>query len=129
MFNSFWLFANPWTIACQAPLFLELCRQEFWSGLPLPTPVEFSSASQLCLTLCEPMDCSTPVFSVHHELPEFTQTHVHHINDSIQPFHPLPSPFPSAFNLSHHWGLFKLVSSSYQVAKVLESQLQHQSFQ
>ena len=66
---------------------------------------------------------------VHHQLPEFTQTHVHWVGDAIQPSHPLLSPFPPAFNLSHHQGLFQWVSSSHQVAKVLEFQLQHQSFQ
>ena len=71
-----------------------------------------------CLTLCNPMDCSMTGFPVHHQLPEFTQTHVHWVGDAIQPFHPLSSP-SSAFNLSQHQGLFKWVSSSHQVAKVL----------
>ena len=66
---------------------------------------------------------------VHHQLPEFTQTHVHWVSDAIQPSHPLLSPSPPTFNLSQHQGLFKSVSSSHQVAKVLEFQLQHQSFQ
>ena len=78
--------------------------------------------------LCDPMDCSTPGLPVHYQLPEFTQTHVHWVGDAIQPSHPLSSPSP-AFNLSQHQGLFKWVSSSHQVAKVLEFQLQHQSFQ
>ena len=76
-----------------------------------------------------PWTCSTPGFPVHHQLPEFIQTHVHHVGDTIQPFHPLSSPSPPAFNLSQHQGLFQWVSSSHQVAKVLEFQLQHQSFQ
>ena len=80
-------------------------------------------------TLCDPMDCSTPGLPVHHQLPEFTQTHVHRVSDAIQPSHPLSSPSPPALNLFHHQGLFKWVSSSHQVAKVLEFQLQHQSFQ
>ena len=71
------------------------------------------------------MDCSTPGLPVHHPLPEFTQTHVHWVSDPIQPSHPLLSPPPSAYNLSQHQGLFKWVSSSHQVAKVLEFQLQH----
>ena len=75
------------------------------------------------------MDRSTPGLPVHHQLPEFTQTHVHRVSDAIQPSHPLSSPSPPAFNLSQHQGLFTCVSSSYQVAKVLEFQLQHQSFQ
>ena len=74
------------------------------------------------------MDCSTPGFPVHHQLPEFTQTHVHWVGDAIQPSHPLSSPSPPAFNLSQHQGLFQWVSSSHQVAKVLEFQLQHQLF-
>ena len=90
---------------------------------------QFSSVAQLCPTLCNPMNCSTPVLPVHHQLPEFTQTHVHWVSDVIQPSHPLSSPFPPALNLSQHQGLFKWVSSSHQVAKVLEFQLQHQSFQ
>ena len=75
------------------------------------------------------MDCSTPGLPVHHQLPELTQTHVHWVGDVIQPSHPLSSPSPPAFNLSQHQGLFQWVSSSYQVSKVLEFQLQHQSFQ
>ena len=68
-------------------------------------------------------------FPVHHQLMEFTQTHVHWISGSIQPSHPLRSPSPPTFNLAKHQGLCKWVSSSHQVAKVLEFQLQHQSFQ
>ena len=75
------------------------------------------------------MDCSIPGLLVHHQLPEFTHTHVHWASDAIQLSHPLLSPSPPAFNLSQHQGLFKWVSSSHQVAKVLEFQLQHQSFQ
>ena len=87
------------------------------------------SISKSCLTLCDPMDHGTPGLPVHHQLPEFTQTHVHRVGDVIQPSHPLLFPSPPAFNLSQHQGLFQGVSSSYQVAKVLEFQLQHQSFQ
>ena len=76
----------------------------------------------------DPMDCSTPGLPVHHQLPEFTQTHVHWVSDAIQPSHPLSSPSPPAFNLSQHQGLFQWVSSSHQMAKVLEFQLQHQSY-
>ena len=75
------------------------------------------------------MNRSTPGFPVHHQLPEFTQTHVHWVGDAIQPSNPLSSPSPPALNLSQHQGLFKWVSSLHQVAKVLEFQLQHQSFQ
>ena len=90
---------------------------------------QFSSVTQSCPTLCDPMDCSTPGLPVHHQLPEFTQTHVHWVGDAIQPSHPLSSPSPPVFNLSQHQGLFQWVDSSHQVAKVLEFQLQHQSFQ
>ena len=91
--------------------------------------VQFSSVAQLCLTLCDPMDCCTLGFPVHHQLPESIQTHFHWVGDAIQLSHPLLSPSPAAFNLSQHQGLFKWVSSSYQVAKVLEFQLHRQSFQ
>ena len=91
--------------------------------------VQFSSVAQSCPTLCDPMNRSTPGLPVHHHLPEFTQTHVSRVGDAIQPSHPLSSPSPPAFHLSQHQGLFKWVSSSHQVAKVLEFQLQHQSFQ
>ena len=91
--------------------------------------VQFISVAQLCLTLCNPMDCSTPGFPVHQQLPEFPQSHVHQVSDAIQPSHPLLSPSPPAFNLSQHQSLFKWISSLHQVAKVLEFQLQHQSFQ
>ena len=80
-------------------------------------------------TLCDPMNCRTPGFSVHHYLPEFAQTHVHWVSDAIQPSHPLLPPSPLDLNFSQHQGLFQWVSSSHQVAKVLELQLQHQSFQ
>ena len=75
------------------------------------------------------MNCSTPGLPVHHQLLEFTQTHVHQVDDAIQLSHPLLSPSPPALNLSQHQGLFKLVSSPHQVAKVLKFQLQHQTFQ
>ena len=90
---------------------------------------QFSSVTQLCATLCNPMDCSTSGFPVHHQLLELAHTHVHWVGDAIQPSHPLSSPSPPAFSLSQHQGLFQGVSSSHQVAKVLELQLQHQSFQ
>ena len=77
----------------------------------------FSSVAQSRPTLCDPMDCSTPGFPVHHQLPEYTQTHVHWVGDAIQPFYPLSSLSPPALNLSQHQGLFKWVSSLDQVAK------------
>ena len=102
-------------------------RQEYWSGLPVPpsilrlgplinitkhtflapiTSVQFSSVSQSCLTLCNPMDCSTPGFPLPHQLLKLAQTRVHQVGDPIQPSHPLLSPSPPAFNLSQHQGLF-----------------------
>ena len=89
----------------------------------------FSSVTQSRPTLCYPMDCSRPVFSVHHQLPELTQTHVHWVSDAIQPSYPLLFPSPPAFNLSQHQGLYQWVSASHQVARVLEFQLQHQPMQ
>ena len=90
--------------------------------------LQFNSVTQLCPTLFNLMDHSMPGFPVNHQLPEFTQTHVHWVGDAIQLSHPLLSPSPPALNLSQHQGLFKWVSSLHQVAKVFEFQLQHQSF-
>ena len=87
------------------------------------------SLTQLCLTLCDPAGCSTTGFPVLHHLLELTQTYVRWIRDAFQPSHPLSSPSPPDFNLSQHKCLFQWVSSSHQVARVLELQLQHQSFQ
>ena len=84
--------------------------------------------TKLCLTLCDPRNCSMLGFPILHYLPEFAKTHVHWVGDTIQPSHPLSSPSPPAFNLSQHQGLFQWVGSSHQVAKVSELQLQHQSF-
>ena len=91
--------------------------------------VQFSSVAQSCPTLCDPMNRSTPGLPVHHQLPEFTQTHVHRVSDAIQSSHPLPSPSPHAPNPSQHQSLFQWVNSSHDVAKVLEFQLQHHSLQ
>ena len=78
----------------------------------------FSSVTQLCLTLCDPMDCRAPGFTVHHQLHlELAQAHVHQVGDAIQPSHPLSSPSSLAFNLSQHQGLFQWVSSSHQWPK------------
>ena len=97
----------------------KLCRQS----------LQFNSVAQSCLTVCDPMDCSTPGFPVHHQLLELTQTHVHWVGDAIHPSHPLSSPFSPAPNPSQHQSLFHWVSSSHQVAKVLEFELQHHFFQ
>ena len=81
--------------------------------------IQFSSVSQSCPTLCNPMDCSMPGFPVYHQLPKLAQTHVHQVSDAIQPSHLLLSPSPPSFNLSQHQGLLQWVSSWHQVAKVL----------
>ena len=104
-------------------------RQRFALSPLLSSSVQFNLVTQSCLTLCKPMDCSMPGFPVHHQIPEFTQTHVHWVGDAIQPSHPLSSPSLPTFHLSQHQGLFQWVSSSQQVTKVLEFQLQHRSFQ
>ena len=97
------LLATPWTAAISS--------------------VQFSSVAQSCPTLSDPMYHSTPGLPVHHQLSEFTQTQVHRVSDAIQPSRPLSSPFPPAPNSSQHQSLFQGVSSSYEVAKVLEFQL------
>ena len=98
-FSCVQLFVNPQTVAPQAPLSMGFSRQEYWSGLPC---LLVSSLTQLCPTLCNPMDCSTPGLPVHHQLQELTQTHVHRVGDTIQPSHPLSSPSLPAFNLQTH---------------------------
>ena len=85
--------------------------------------VQFSSVAQSCLTVCDPMNHTTPGLPVLHQLPEFTQTHIHQVSDAIQPSHPLPSPSPPAPNPSQHQSLFQWVNPSHEVAKVLEFQL------
>ena len=87
------------------------------------------SVSKSCLTLCDPIDCSTSGFPVLRYLPEFAQTNVHRVGDAIQPPHPLSSPSPPTLSLSQHQGLFQWVSSSHQMARLLELHFQHQSFQ
>ena len=84
--------------------------------------VQFSSVAQSCPTFWDPMNHSTPGLPVHHQLPEFTQTHIHRVSDAIQPPHPLSSPSPPASNASQHQSLFQWVNSSHEVDKVLELQ-------
>ena len=84
---------------------------------------QIRSVTQSCPTLCHPMNCSMPGLHVHHQLPEFTETHVHWVSDAIQPSHPQSSPSPPAPNPSQHQSLFQWVNSSHEVAKVLEFQL------
>ena len=90
---------------------------------------QLSSVAQSFPTICDPVNRSMPSPPLHHQLPELTQTEVHQVGDAIQPSHPLSSPPPPALNLSQHQGLFQRVNSSHQVARVLEFQLQQQSFQ
>ena len=123
-----WMRKGPWKCLGES-LEPSTCSASI-SLLAWITPsVQISSVTQSGLTLCDPMNHSTPGLPVHHKLLEFTQTHVHRVGDAIQPSPPLSSPSPPAPNPSQHQGLFQWVSSSHQVAKVLEFQLQHQSFQ
>ena len=116
---------------------LSFCPIDFYhqakvrgNALCLPhRPVQFSLAAQSCLTVCDSMDCSMPGFPVHHQLPELAQILDHQVGDVFQPSHPLSSPAPPAFSLSQNQGHFQWISSSNQVAKVLELQFQHQSYQ
>ena len=112
-----------WPKSLKSPLLLK----NSWNNLPTHS-VQFTSVCQLCPTLCKPMDCSLPDFPVHHQLPGVTQTYVHWVSDAINTSH-LSSLSPPTFSLSKHQGLFQWVSSSHQVAKVMEFQLQHQAFQ
>ena len=97
-----------------------------WSSKQSSISVQFSTVTQSCLTLCNPMDCRRPGLPVHHQLLELAQTHVHQVSDAMQPSNPLSSPSPPVFSLSQHQGLFQWVNSLHQAAKVLELQL-HQS--
>ena len=131
MGNLSWFSSNPSLLkslqyAVCSSIFWILCfnLDHCWWSCHLLWGVQFSSVTQLCPTLCDPMNCSTPGLHVHHQLWEFIQTHVHWVSDSIQLFYPLSSPSPHAFNLSQHQGLFKWVSSSHQVPKILKFQLQ-----
>ena len=87
---------------------------------PLPMSVLFNSVTQSCPTLCNPMNHSTSGLPVHHQLPEFTQTHVDQVSDAIQPSHPQSSPSPPAPNPSQHQGLFQRVNSSHEGYNILK---------
>ena len=89
----------------QEKAFVEPLQNASWMNILTPMSSSVSSVTQLCPTLCDPMNRSTPGLPVHHQLPEFTQTHVHQVSDAIQPSHPLSSPSPSAPNPSQHQGL------------------------
>ena len=103
-------------------VFIQL-KKEYKTANPKCVSVQFSLVVQSCPTLCDPMNHSMPGLPVHHQLPEFTQTHVHWVGDAIQPSHPLSSPSPPAPNSSQHQSLFQWVNSLHEVAKVLEFQL------
>ena len=106
-----------WNVClCSILLSFSFVKDQLWQ-------IQFSSVAQSCPTLCDPMNCSTPGLPVHHQLLEFTQTHVHRVGDAIQPSHPLLSPSPPASNPSQHQSLFQWVNSSHEVSKVLEFQL------
>ena len=101
--------SDPMDCSHQAPPSMGFSRQEYWSGLPLPSPHtsdQIRSVAQSCPTLCDPMNRSTPGLPVHHQLLEFTQSHVHQVSDAIQPSHPLSFPSPPAPNPSQHQSLF-----------------------
>ena len=119
---------NHWT-AREFPTIIDFQVLFNWSWCIILVIYYWCSVTESYLILCNPMDCSMPGFPVHHQLPELAQPHVHRVGDAIQPSHPLSSPSPPAFNLSQYRSLFKWVSSSHQVTKVLQFQLQHQSFQ
>ena len=84
-----------------------------WLDIIPPNTVQFSSVTQSCPTLCDPMNRSTPGLPVHHQVPEFTQTHIHQVRDAIQPSHPLSSPSPPAPNSSQHQSLYKVYFSYF----------------
>ena len=106
---------------------IENLKSEWQTWIQLSDQIR--SVAQSCPTLCDPMNRSMPGLPVCHQPPEFTQTHVHRVSDAIQPSHPLSSSSPLAPNPSQHQSLFQWVTSSHEVAKVLEFQLQHHSFQ
>ena len=110
-----------WRFVSHMILYMFQCHSPK-SSHPHPLPVQFSSVAQSCPTLCDPMNRSTLGLPVHHQLPEFTQTHIHWVSDAIQPSHPLSSPSPPTPNPSQHQCLFQWVNSSHEVAKVLEFQ-------
>ena len=115
LIDSFWfnsLISTGWNMLVCLPVTAKLKDED-----------QFSSVTQSCPTLCNPKNRSTPGLLVHHQLPEFTQTHVHRVGDAIQPSHPLSSPSPPAPNPSQHQSLFQWVNSLHEVAKVLEFQL------
>ena len=121
LFSRFWIITIIYWIIFLGRV--PISSSFVWFGGHLSCSFQFSSVAQSCPTLCDPMDCSTPGLPVHHQLPEFTQTHVPRVSDAIQPSHPRSSPSPPAPNPSQHQSLFQWVNSSHEVARVLEFQL------
>ena len=105
-------FFTIWATRKALSIYLSICTYMY-----VYTSVKSSSVAQSCPTLCDPMNHSTPGLPGHHQLPEFTQIHVHRVSDAIQPSHPLSSPSPPAPNPSQHQSLFQWVNSSHEVAK------------
>ena len=122
------IFSHLDPVSLKRPLYL-FSNQRGKIYLSLLPPVWCCLLTESCLTLCDPVDCSIPGFPVLHYLPEFVQTYVQGVDDTIQPSYPLSSPSPPALNLAQHQGLFQWGGSFYQVAKVSELHLQHQFFQ
>ena len=118
-----------WLVTCAAGAHWRIYSSLLYSVLISLVWVQFSSIQPLCPTLWDSKNRSMPGLPVHHQLLESTQTHVHWVSDAIQPSYPLSSPSPPALNLSQNQGVFQWVSFSHQVTKLLEFQLQHQSFQ
>ena len=121
--NKLWKILKEMEYQTTLPASWEICVQVRKQQLELDMEQQFSSVTQSCPTLCDPMNSSTPGLPVHHQLPEFTQTYVHPVSDAIQPSHPQSSPSPPAPNPSQHQSLFQWLNSSHEVAKVLEFQL------
>ena len=123
-FSVLWKHAFTASKAVTSYFFSTLTTFKHLPGLSSSvSSVQFSSFTQLCPTLCDPMNHSTPGLPVHHQLQEFTQIHIQRVSDAIQPSHPRSSPSPPAPNPSQNQSLFQWVSSSHEVAKVLEFQL------
>ena len=139
LFNYCWVFHSPWpSLICTGLAYhlLLMVKSLILHDARIPpsatsaiaylrrfSSVQFTSVAQSCPTLCGPMNRSMPGLPVHHQLPEFTQIHVHRVSVAIQPSHPLLSPSPPAPNPSQHQSLFQWVNSSHQVAKLLEFKL------
>ena len=129
-FNNSLLLHLPDLLTLQCPRMPSLDLFSFYTYLLGDSDITCCySVTKLCLTLCDPMVCSTPDLPVPHHLTKFAQVHIHCIGDAIQPFHPQMPSSPSALNLSQHQGLYHWVGCLHQMTKLLELQLQHQSFQ